>query len=285
MIGLGMDTGGTCTDAVLYDMEQGVVLCSAKTQTTKENLALGIAKALEGLDRTLLRQAEFISLSTTLATNACIEGHGGKTKLLLIGLDAATVSTIYRSYGFSSMDDFLFLEGTPEGGFLQPIAPDWGQLEAMMGKFADCDVVAVVQCFPQWNQGDFEQEAKARISAHYDIPIVCGYQLFSDPNAMIRGAGAYLNGQLIPLIGDFFQAVEQVLQENQLHLPIYIVSSNGSLMTLEYAKSHPVETLLCGPAASALGGAWMVQEQEGLLIDIGGTTTDVSFLKEGVLSM
>ena len=79
MIGIGIDTGGTCTDAVVYDTQNHKVLSSAKTLTTKEDLKIGILKALRSLDPDAVKRAKasYISLSTTLATNACVENKGG----------------------------------------------------------------------------------------------------------------------------------------------------------------------------------------------------------------
>lgn len=77
-IGIGIDTGGTCTDAVVYDFAEKKVLASAKSLTTKQDLAVGIENSLNKLPEELLRKAEVVALSTTLATNACVEGKGGK---------------------------------------------------------------------------------------------------------------------------------------------------------------------------------------------------------------
>ena len=78
MIGIGIDTGGTCTDAVAFDMAEGRILASAKSQTTHDHLELGIGSSLDKLPEKLLHQASFLALSTTLATNACVENKGGK---------------------------------------------------------------------------------------------------------------------------------------------------------------------------------------------------------------
>ncbi|MBQ6545292.1 MAG: hydantoinase/oxoprolinase family protein, partial [Lachnospiraceae bacterium] len=87
MLGIGIDTGGTCTDAVIYDFETRTILGSGKALTTKQNLEIGIANALDLLPQELVKNAEMISLSTTLATNACLENKGARAKLLMIGFD------------------------------------------------------------------------------------------------------------------------------------------------------------------------------------------------------
>ena len=84
-IGIGIDTGGTYTDAVIYDFERKKILASAKSLTTKDDLSRGILGAIDGLDSDLLQKAEVISLSTTLATIACVEDKGGHAKLIFFG--------------------------------------------------------------------------------------------------------------------------------------------------------------------------------------------------------
>ena len=84
MTGIGIDTGGTCTDAVIYDLDTKQVLASAKSATTHERLEIGIGESLGKLPAGLVRQASYISLSTTLATNACVENKGGRVCLIFI---------------------------------------------------------------------------------------------------------------------------------------------------------------------------------------------------------
>ena len=108
---IGIDTGGTCTDAVLYDFDTGKVLCSNKALTTYDDLTRGILEALDGLDASLCRQACAAGLFTTLATNACVENKGGRVFMIFIGVSEKVVRNTYRDYGFESLDDILFVEG------------------------------------------------------------------------------------------------------------------------------------------------------------------------------
>lgn len=282
MIGLGIDTGGTCTDAVIYDSDLEQVLSTGKTLTTKRRLEDGIANAIKMLDPDALSKVRFVSLSTTLATNACVENRGGRVKLLFIGADRKVLQQVYKEYGFDSLDDVLVIDGMPEGGFSDATPPDWNDLLEIMDAFADAEAIGIVQIYPQKNGGAFEQQARNLIAEHYDVPIICGSELFSDRNIIRRGAGTYLNVRLIPVIRSFLTAVKNVLAENNLNVPIYVVRSDGSLMKEAFALEHPVETLLCGPAASALGGVHMSESDDALIIDIGGTTTDVAIIRDGI---
>ena len=281
MLGLGIDTGGTCTDAVIFDMDESEVLSVGKTATTKEKLEIGIEEAIKMLDADLLKKVGFVSLSTTLATNACVENKGSQVKLLLIGADKKVLKSYYKDYGFESLDDIRVIDGIPDGGYVEGVPADWEALYDMIDDFSDALAIGIVQANAQ-RDNIFELKAKEILSDFYDVPIVCGSSLFSELNVIRRGAGTYLNVRLIPIINSFLSAVKNVLSKYDITAPVYIVRSDGSLMSEEYALEHPVETLLCGPAASALGGGWLSKCKDAVVVDIGGTTTDIALLKNGV---
>ena len=107
MIGIGIDTGGTCTDAVVFDITERCILASAKSQTTHDHLEQGIGNSLDKLPKELLHQASFLALSTTLATNACVENKGGRVFMIFIGVSEKVVRNTCRDYGFESLDDII----------------------------------------------------------------------------------------------------------------------------------------------------------------------------------
>jgi N-methylhydantoinase A/oxoprolinase/acetone carboxylase beta subunit len=282
MIGLGIDTGGTCTDAVIYDLSQERLLASAKAPTTHEDLKIGIRNALEKLPADLLASCGTLSLSTTLATNACVERKWGNARLVLIGADESAVTSSWNKYGYDSPDDIYLLRCrlTPTPGACSE--PDWEQFEKDMCDFAkDCSCISVVQLFAMEYHGRHEKTAADIIRKHYDIPVIMGHSLFPERNILRRGAGALLNARLIPVIYEFLGAVRQVLTDLGLDLPLLIMRSDGSLMSSEYTSLHPVETLLCGPAASTKGALSLTNEKEAVVVDMGGTTTDISIIRDG----
>lgn len=109
-IGIGIDTGGTYTDAVAYDFDAQRVLAAAKAQTTKADLSVGIGAALDALPLDLVRSAEMISLSTTLATNACVEDKGGRARLLFIGVQPWIVERYGAEYGLPSDGEIFHVD-------------------------------------------------------------------------------------------------------------------------------------------------------------------------------
>ena len=115
-IGLGIDTGGTCTDGVLYDLDTKEILASAKTPTTRQDLSVGIDNVLALLPAQLLTQVETVGLSTTLATNACVENKGGRSKVIFIGVDKDTVLQTGQNFGFCGGAVFRQLKDSFEHG-------------------------------------------------------------------------------------------------------------------------------------------------------------------------
>ncbi len=278
MFGIGIDTGGTCTDAVIYEFETGTILASAKSATTHEKLERGIGRSLRKLPRAFIDQASYISLSTTLATNACVENKGGRVCLIFIGVPKKTLDEMWESYGFDGTAHMRFLDADVSKG----IAPDWDAFEAMLPEILNAyDSIAVSQVMAKENGAAYEKEVRRRVQEKKNITVVCAYEIFQELNVIKRGAGAYLNARLIPVIEEFFDAVHHVLEEEQIPLPFLIMRSDGSLVSEQYAKTYPVETLLCGPTASTKGAASLMHEPQAIVIDMGGTTTDIALIKDG----
>ncbi len=281
-IGIGIDTGGTYTDAVIYQFETKQVLSAAKALTTKNDLSVGIVNALSKLDRALLPQAEVAALSTTLATNACVEGKGGRAKLLFLGLDGETIRRVGGKYGLDGSDEVHAYPGAGSfDGQVLP-SPDWEKITSEAREWlADADGLGIVELYAMNNGAVAEREAKERLLALRDLPTVCSSELFSGLNSVQRGSGTLLNAKLVPIIREFMNAVSRAFQALGVRAPIVVVRSDGSLMSESFSRLRPVETILCGPAASVLGGVELAGRKNSVIVDMGGTTTDVSLVKAG----
>lgn len=280
-IGIGIDTGGTCTDGVIYDLQEKKILAAAKTPTTREDLSVGIGRVLDLLPGEQLRRAEMIALSTTLATNACVENKGGRGKLIFLGIDRKTVEWSGKKFGLPMDDTLIFIEckETLQGSVIEE--PDWDMVEARLREeLKDCQAAGIVELFAGGTGAALEKKTR-EIVEKLGIPTVCGYELFQEKNVVGRGAGALLNARLIFVIAEFLQAVKGAMAERGLQAPVVIVRSDGSLMNEEISVKRPIETLLCGPVASVMGAAELHQVKDGVVIDMGGTTTDISLIRNG----
>jgi len=280
--GLGIDTGGTCTDAVLFDMGLETVVASAKAGTTHEDLGIGIREALDGLPPDLLRKVDLVSLSTTLATNACVEGKGCRAKLVLIGCDRAVAERYGGEYGLPDVADIIFVKGGHDQQGYAGTGPDWDFLREETVKCASqADAFAIVELWGVRNP-EYELKAKARITEWTGLPSVCGHELTAELNSLKRAASALLNAQLVPIISGFLTAVTESLRHRGIGAPLVIVRGDGTLMSESFARGKPVETLLCGPASSVAGALFLSGRKNCIVIDMGGTTSDISVVRDGV---
>ncbi len=283
-LGLGIDTGGTYTDAVIYDFETKKVLAKVKTPTTREDLTACIGSALDKLPQEFIKQIKLVSLSTTLATNACIEDKGCRAKLILMGSTRAVMKWIEadKYYGLRD-EDVLCIDthGSFDGKIIDE--PNWDELLELEGQWlSDADALSVVESNAIRNGAVCEKNAKIVLTEKYDVPIVLASDLTSGLNVMERGATALLNARLLPVAEEFMNAVGKALQKRGMDLPKMIVRSDGGLMNEHLSRSHPVETILSGPAASVFGGKWLTERDNCLIVDMGGTTTDISVVRNGL---
>lgn len=283
-LAIGIDTGGTCTDAVAYRFEDRKILASAKSPTTHEDLSKGIGNVLDKLPAYLLAEAEVLALSTTLATNACVENKGGRAKLVFFGVSEGNVRRVGTEYGLDVDDEsIIYVDCKTKINGEVVEAPDWDMFKENMHEwFDECDAVGVVEMYARKSGANFEKQAASLIQSEIGIPVVCGYTLFSEYNIVKRGASALLNARLLSVIDRFLKAVKLAADQRGITAPVVIVRSDGSLMTGEFTASRPVETLLCGPVASVMGAMELCDECNALVVDIGGTTTDVAFVKDGL---
>lgn len=288
MLGLGVDTGGTYTDSVIFDLESKTILCSAKSPTTKERLEIGITASLAQLDKKYFPCVKIVSLSTTLATNACVEDKGGRSKLIFIGVDERVIKKVGGSYGLPDVEEIYFLDykGTHYGDILIP--PDWDKFnEDAKNLCTGYSAAAIVDIHSVNNGSVLERKAREVLSAHFDGDIICGYELSSELNSVKRGAGALLNARLIPIIREFIASMKVSLRQFDISAPMVLVRSDGSVMSENFTELRPVETLLCGPCASVMGGITLAESagekiSEAVIIDMGGTTTDMAIIRNGM---
>jgi len=282
-IGIGIDTGGTCTDAVAFDLEQKRILAKAKALTTHSCLQIGIGKALDGLPQALVREAETVSLSTTLATNACLEDKGSRCNLVIFGLTEELVQRfkITENYGIP-LKQVLCIDTHGSADGLIVDLPDWDALVRDHGDWLqDADVLACSELYSGTNGAPAEKGFKALMDARFGIRTVCAAELTDELNVIARGATAMLNARLLPIINDFISAILADLTARGCRGQVVVVRSDGSRMNAESTLNKPVETILSGPASSVLAGKAFCPTGNYVTVDMGGTTTDVSVVIDG----
>ncbi len=283
MLALGIDTGGTFTDAVLLDAA-GTVRAAAKAPTTRHDLAEGIGAALVEVLRLSGCAAEaigLVGLSTTLATNAIVEGQGGAAGLVLIGFEPAQLERagLGRALG---ADPVAFVGGGHDahGDVRAPL--DVAALEAFLDRtMAEVDAFAVAAMFSVRNPAH-ELQAMEIIAARCGRPVSASHHLASALDGPRRALTALLNARLVPIVSDLIDRCAAGLAAAGIRAPLMVVRGNGALMAAAEARRRPVETVLSGPAASAVGATFLTGLADAVVADIGGTTTDVGIVAGGL---
>ena len=288
---LGIDTGGTHTDAVVFDPVARAVTAAAKAETTHQNLSLGIARALANLSSRKwpggLAAIERINLSTTLATNAIAEGQNSPVGLIMIGYDPEQASV----RGLAS--DLPLAEVVFVGGGHDYYGREETELDEEAVKAA---VTALDPALSGWavsglfsvKNPDHEVRTAEIIKSLSSKPVTMGRDLTGQYDAVRRAATAALNAGLVPIINNLLDAVKEAAAQVGLEAArLMVVKGDGTLVSESWAREKPIETVVSGPAASLLGagvlgrGLMRPAEKNLWVMDIGGTTTDLAYVKDG----
>ena len=278
---LGFDTGGTYTDAVLFDPATGGVVAAAKALTTKHDLSIGLRGAMEAVLRQSADDIALVSLSTTLATNAIVEGQGSPICLLLLGYEPSALdrADLRRALGH---DPVCFITGGHSATGDEQAPLDLVELEAAIERHGGSVAAFAVSGFFSVRNPAHEIAARDLIRRLTDRPVTCGHELTSRLDAPRRALTAALNARLIPQLQQLIRAVEGLLRDKGIGAPLMVVKGDGSLVSAAFALTRPVETILSGPAASVVGAKHLAGEDDCVVADMGGTTTDIALLTGGL---
>lgn len=274
---IGIDVGGTYTDGVVFD--QGEVIATTKVPTDDSDIK---STVLQVLDKLLLQQDKSditrIVLSTTVVTNLLATGKGERTALLLIpgyGLPA-------DAYDISN--DTFFLKGGIDfrGRELDPL--DEKELGEVCNKIVAAGIkrAAIVSKFG--NRNDIlEKQAHDYIKKHYpQLSITMGSQISGKLNFPRRATTAYYTTITSQEWNHFVDEIDNALMERGLDCEVHILKADGGTLALQVSRDMPCETVFSGPAASTMGALALAQAgMNAVVLDIGGTTTDIALLLDG----
>jgi len=279
---LGVDTGGTYTDAVLIEDDDRVV-ASAKALTTRHDLAVGVGAAIDAVlieSGASSADIAMVSLSTTLATNALVEGQGGRVGLVFIGFSKRDLAR-QGLEGALKGDPVITLAGGHDhtGGEAAPLDEVTLRAElAVHGKTVSG--FAIASQFATRNPAH-ELRVRDIVREMTGKPVSSSHDLSAKLNGPKRAMTALLNARLIGMIDHLISAVEGLLEAKSIDAPFMVVRGDGALISADQARVSPIETILSGPAASIVGARWLTDERDAIVSDIGGTTTDVAVLRDG----
>lgn len=276
---IGIDVGGTNTNGVL--LKGAHVLATVKAPTDHHNLHAGTREVLTRLLQALPREEQGpveLHLSTTLATNAIVEGKGAPTAVLIIpgpGLRWEDLPVPFKLYPLSGAIDH---RGRETG----PLDREEVRAAVRAAKAAGYQALAVVGKFSPRN---FQHELviEELIGAEFPelAPVTLGHRLSGRLNFPRRITTAALNASIAALQAEFVRMVEAVKDQYRLG-QVYLLKADGGTLALHESVHRSIETILSGPAASLMGTMALAEELEDeVALDIGGTTTEISVFAGG----
>ena len=273
---LGLDVGGTFTDAVIIDGHR--VVASAKRRTTKDNLMQGIGEALDAvLTGCNTSNIEQVTLSTTVVTNTIVEEKEQVVDLYVVTGPGRNVDDIFPVSP-------IYLQGyTDHRGIVVERTPTNAVREVakMVQSRSGTDLAAVSAKFGVRNPQE-ELSITEELKGKYNT-ISNGSLLSGSLNFPRRTISAYFNTAVTPVFTVFKKNVESALSMRNINAPLHILKADGGSLPMEHMVSRPVETAFTGPAATVLGLSALgaIGEEHTVALDIGGTTTDISLWKQG----
>ena len=273
---LGLDVGGTFTDAVIIDGHR--VVASAKRRTTKDNLMQGIGEALDAIlqqfDTTNIDQ---VTLSTTVVTNTIVEEKEQVVDLFVVTGPGRNVDDIFPVnpvclQGYTDHRGIV-VERTPTNAVRH--------IAEMVQSRSGTDLAAVSAKFGVRNPQE-ELSITEALKDRYNT-ISNGSLLSGSLNFPRRTISAYFNSAVTPVFTVFKKNVEDALSVRNIKAPLHILKADGGSLPMEHMVSRPVETAFTGPAATVLGLSALgaIGNMHTVALDIGGTTTDISLWKQG----
>ncbi|MDK9708027.1 MAG: hydantoinase/oxoprolinase family protein [Desulforhopalus sp.] len=271
---IGIDTGGTYTDAVLMEVQSAKIVATAKVQTTHFNLALGTGQVLAELlakSATAPEEIGRVCISSTLATNSVVENKGARVAVIVIG---------YVRHFKLPVTAVVFVNGghTILGEEEQPLDIDY-LVNLVQGLKNEVDAYGICAAMSMKNP-THELVAEKAIAMLDPKPVFCSHRISQLTGMNERAATAGLHAKLMPVMSAFIGGVESAMAGLQLRCPTLVIGGNGQALEAQRAVAEAGMTVASGPACTAHFGASHTN-QNALVIDVGGTTTDIAMVENG----
>ncbi|GFN34584.1 hydantoinase/oxoprolinase family protein [Tepidimicrobium xylanilyticum] len=273
---IGLDMGGTNVDGVI--IENGRIINRVKKTTNRNDLFDSIWAALKelliGIDRSKIDR---INLSTTISTNAIVENKTDPVGMII--QPGPGIPCDFLACG----DENIFISGYIDhrGEIIEHFKQE--EIEKAIKLFREKNIKScgVVTKFSTRNP-KFEKDIKEILEKDF-FPISMGHTVSGKLNFPRRVYTTYLNSAVHNTFNEFSRSIKESLYQEGIDAPIFILKADGGTMNISTAEERPVETILSGPAASFMGmNAMVPTNEDAILLDIGGTTTDIFFLVDGV---
>ncbi len=274
---IGIDTGGTYTDAALIDQTSGRVLATAKEPTTHHQLSLGTGNALKKIIEDTgikSKNIELIAVSSTLATNSIIENKGARVAVIVIG---------YVKHFKLPVKAVTYVKGghNIQGKEEEPL--DIEYLVTLIEKLKnEVDAYGVCSAMSIKNPAHELVTEKAISLIDPSKPVFCSHRISQLTGMQERAATAGLHAKLMPVMQKFIDGVTEAMSDQSITCPMIIIGGNGKALAAEKVVEEAGLTVASGPACTAFFGATHTRsDEDSLVIDVGGTTTDIAMIEQG----
>lgn len=274
---LGIDAGGTYTDVVLICEENGKVIEAGKALTTYPDPIGGIKESIHKLDSEKLKEVNVVSLSTTLSTNTILENKGFPVGLIMVG--------DYQIPEILPAQMYCIVDGGHDSNGEELKQLDLEAVKEFALSVKDRVSAFAVSSLFSTRNADHELRVKQEILELTGLPVVCGHELSQDLGAYERAVTAFLNAQLIPITYSFTKSIVSEMDSIGMNATLLMLKCDGSAVSIDEALEKPIETIFSGPAASLMGAAYLSGLKTCAMIDIGGTSTDVALVSDGLPEM
>lgn len=272
---LGIDVGGTFTDAVLLDKQQ--VLAQAKVPTTYDDVLQCLLAALDAVLPQVANAAQRLQrvvISSTIVTNALTEHKLEPVFLAVITGPGMNIK------GHVPVEPY-YLSGYVDHRGKITAQIDWLKHRDLLNKKGSASCAVSGKFAVRDPQLEFQVEHELKKCGYKKIFL--GSELSGELNFVRRTNSAYFAAQVYELFKKFSQRIAKALVERQISAPVHILKADGGTLPLEVALEQPVEAVFTGPAASVLGiEALAAPLVNSISLDVGGTTTDIAFWEHGL---
>ncbi len=271
---LGIDAGGTYTDAVLVRDTDGSIVATSKALTTYPDIIIGIRDAIDGLRTDDLDKVSLVSVSTTLATNTVLEGTGSPVALILVG-DHPTKGTHPAKH-------YTVVSGGHTFDGEETIPLDINAVKDFALRVKGSVSAFAVSSFFSIRNPEHELAIRDIVNDVTGLPVACGHELSQDLGAYERAVTAALNAQLLPICSSFISSMINEIKRREMKARLIMLKCDGTVIGINEALKKPIESIFSGPAASLVGASYLCNLDTCTVVDVGGTSTDVSSVIKGV---
>ncbi len=298
---LGIDVGGTFTDLVLFSEESGALVVE-KVPSVPADPSEGI---MDGIAKILVRASAapadvaYVAHGTTVATNTLLQRHGARTALIttrgfrdlleiarqrrpsLYDLHTPKPRTLVRRALRHEVPERVMADGTVR------VPLDLAAVDRVLDDLAREGIEALAVCFLySFLHPDHERAVAERARRRLPgVAVSVSSEVLPELREYERLSTTVANAYLLPRMGSYVRAFRQRVADAGIRCAPYINQSNGGTISLDEAVRAPVRTVLSGPSAGVMGAVWLARHR-GLsslvTFDMGGTSTDVSFVRDGV---